>query len=348
MIKYLMNLSGITPFARKQIEYLVQTAGRFSSHIMYVHQCRTINGKSMLGLLSLGATGDAPVQVIVEGEDEEKAAATLKKILEDGVISPRGTEDALQLLARVKSAYADILDDRLAGLYVYGSLAYGCFRWEMSDIDILLAVKSDPGLEKRVKLARVLAELEEDAPPKGFELNVLLEKDCAAPATLMPYILRYGRENAEEFRTDPERFCRRARGTDDRLIRYIAALKTADITLLGPAPARMFGPVAAEDCLASMRLELADAPEALHDRPVYYVLNICRALAYRQGNGMLSKVQCGQWALKRLDQAYQGIVQAALNAYQSGTDMFYDHVAAEDFVDEYLPQIMKKEAEGEA
>lgn len=35
-------------------------------------------------------------------------------------------------------------------------MAFGCFCWEKSDIDLLAVVHSDPGTEKKVKLIRVL------------------------------------------------------------------------------------------------------------------------------------------------------------------------------------------------
>lgn len=91
MVRFTLDLKSITPLSRKQIEYLVQVAGRYVSHIMYIHQSRTVNGKSMLGLLSLGATGATPVQLMVEGPDEEAAADMMKRIFEEGVILPKST-----------------------------------------------------------------------------------------------------------------------------------------------------------------------------------------------------------------------------------------------------------------
>lgn len=53
----------------------------------------------------------------------------------------------------------------------------------------------------------------------------------------------------------------------------------------------------------------------------------------------MSKKQGAQWAMKNLDQSYQGLIQAALNAYQNGTDMFYNQSAAEDFMDDCLDEL---------
>lgn len=82
------------------------------------------------------------------------------------------------------------------------------------------------------------------------------------------------------FAADPAHYCANMHGEDPDLICHIASLKKADITLLGPQPLRMFGRVDPEDVLDSIRKDCADAPNALHDQPVYYVLNLCRAIAF--------------------------------------------------------------------
>ena len=341
MINFTLSLEQVTPFDRKQVEYLVKTACGFSSHIMYTHKSRTINGKSMLGLLSLGATGMSPVQISVEGEDEKQAADRLRGILEGGVISPKGYEDAEELLRRVKEAYQNILGEKLAALYVHGSMAFGCFNWSKSDIDLMVVVRSDPGPEKLEKLVRVLADLEEAAPPKGFEMSVILESDCRQPSHPVPFIAHYSLMHAAAFREDPEGYIGRMRGEDPDLICHIAALKKADITLLGPEPLRMFGPVNRADVLDSILRDSPEAPEDVHKDPIYTVLNLCRALAYKRENVMLSKQQGGEWGMDHLGLMYQGLIQAALNAYRSDNDMSYDDEKAEDFVYDCLEELRK-------
>lgn len=339
MIKYLLNLEKVTPLNRKQIEYLVQMAGKFSSRILLIHQCRTINGKSMLGLLSLGATGIEPVQVVVEGEDEERAAAVIRKILEEGVQSPKTAGDAEALLMKIKGAYADILGEKLAGLYVHGSLAFGCFNWEKSDIDLMLVLTADPGAEKKEKLCRVLYDLRDEAPPKGFEMCAVLEKDCRDITYPMPFVLHYSKMHEQAFAADPTAYVKRMKGFDPDIICHIAELKAASITLLGPNEKRMFSPVYRDDVLDAIRHDLENTQEELHNAPAYYILNLCRALAFARDSMMLSKRQGGVWGLQNLDISYQATIQAALNAYSSDQDMFYEKNAAEDLVYEYLPEL---------
>ena len=105
MIKQTLDLSGVTPLNRTQIEHVVHTAGEFASRIIFVHRNRTINGKSMLGILSLGVTEHEPVTLIVDGEDEEKAFEAIKTLLDNGVAPPKSAADAEQLMQIIKDRY---------------------------------------------------------------------------------------------------------------------------------------------------------------------------------------------------------------------------------------------------
>lgn len=40
-----------------------------------------------------------------------------------------------EILRKIATAYTKILQDNLAGIYVHGSIAFGCFHWSKSDID---------------------------------------------------------------------------------------------------------------------------------------------------------------------------------------------------------------------
>ena len=156
MIKYNLNLKNITPLNRMQIEHLANLAGSFSSRIIFEHKNRVINGKSMLGLLSMGVTGDDNVCLVSEGDDEEQAAQEIKALLDSGVAPPKAAADAEALMMEIKRRYADILQENLLGIYLHGSLAAGCFQWERSDIDFLVVVRQMPAIEKKIALVETL------------------------------------------------------------------------------------------------------------------------------------------------------------------------------------------------
>ena len=84
MIRTPIHLSGYDPLKRHQAVQFVQTAGRYDARVMLEHGSKLVNGKSMLGLLSLGIVGNDPVYLIVEGDDETQANAAMLELLEKG------------------------------------------------------------------------------------------------------------------------------------------------------------------------------------------------------------------------------------------------------------------------
>jgi phosphocarrier protein HPr len=60
---------------------LVSAANKFSSTITISHKEKTINLKSILGVMSLGLGLDAAFQLQADGSDEEEALQELEQIL---------------------------------------------------------------------------------------------------------------------------------------------------------------------------------------------------------------------------------------------------------------------------
>ena len=331
MIKKALNLSGVTPMSRKQSEQLVNTATQFSSRIEFEHLNRHFNGKSMLCILCLGVTGRDPVLLTVEGEDEQKAFDSISALLEGGVLPPKNYSDAVNLVRYVKERYLYILQDNLVGVYLHGSLAARCFLWERSDIDFLVVVRKRIPIEKKIELVELLYSLGAEAPPEGFEMSVLLEKHCSHLTYPVPFELHYSNYHQRDYERDARGFCARMHGEDPDLTCHIAALHAFGISLYGPSVPRVFDRPRREDVLSSICQDVQDAPEHLHEKPVYYVLNLCRAVAFKRENLFLSKKEGGEWALKHMDSTHQRVIQAALNAYETGLGMSYDEGLAEGF-----------------
>jgi phosphotransferase system HPr (HPr) family protein len=62
----------------------VQAAQKFKCEVKLKKDGFTVNGKSIMGVLTLGADFNSKVLLIVNGEDEDKALSVLSKILEYG------------------------------------------------------------------------------------------------------------------------------------------------------------------------------------------------------------------------------------------------------------------------
>lgn len=61
---------------------LVQTAGRFGSHIYLEKDGERVNGKSIMGIITLGATYNSPIRIIAEGADEKEAVSAIVRLFE--------------------------------------------------------------------------------------------------------------------------------------------------------------------------------------------------------------------------------------------------------------------------
>ncbi|HLS53803.1 MAG TPA: HPr family phosphocarrier protein [Tissierellaceae bacterium] len=63
----------------------VQEANKFESDIELIFDGNKVNGKSIIGVMSLGAyTGDE-ITIIAKGIDEEEAIKTLEELITDGL-----------------------------------------------------------------------------------------------------------------------------------------------------------------------------------------------------------------------------------------------------------------------
>ena len=61
---------------------LVQTANRFASDITMEKDSERINGKSIMGIITLGATYQSQISIIAEGTDEQQAVDALAALFE--------------------------------------------------------------------------------------------------------------------------------------------------------------------------------------------------------------------------------------------------------------------------
>ena len=61
---------------------LVQVAKDFSSEIIFERGDDRINGKSIMGIITLGAIYGAEIKIIAEGKDEKNAVEALARLFE--------------------------------------------------------------------------------------------------------------------------------------------------------------------------------------------------------------------------------------------------------------------------
>jgi len=61
---------------------LVERANKFTSDIFLEKDGEQINGKSIMGILTLAATYNTPIKIIAEGSDETEAVEAISRLFE--------------------------------------------------------------------------------------------------------------------------------------------------------------------------------------------------------------------------------------------------------------------------
>ena len=62
---------------------LVHTAGRFRCDVTLVKNGEAVDGKSILGIMALGAEQGSTISILCDGEDEDEAVAAIAGLIED-------------------------------------------------------------------------------------------------------------------------------------------------------------------------------------------------------------------------------------------------------------------------
>ena len=204
--------------------------------------------------------------------------------------------------------------ENLTGIYLHGSVAFGCFRWEKSDIDFLVVVKEElpHGIKRR--LMDLILRLSESAPPKGLEMSVVLEAECRHVRHPVPFLLHYSNMHRERYRENPEEYLVEMNGVDPDLAAYFEVVRRTGIVLCGAPVDRIFGEVPYEAFFDSIRRNAAEGGGDASG-----ILNLCRYAAFAGEGRVLSKRDGGFWGLKHLPERWRGLIRCALDL-ESGMD----------------------------
>lgn len=218
----------------------------------------------------------------------------------------------------VVSAMQTILGDTLVGIYLHGSLAFGCFNPSRSDIDLLVVTTANMPLSTKQMLVALF--LARSGQPSPIEISCFRQDDLRPWRYPPPFDLHYSEDWRSRYARDL------AAGTwvhwndapqvDPDLGAHVAVTLARGICLTGaPIPA-VFPREAIHDYRAAILHDFADWPTYIALNPVYYILNACRIAAYLADGAIRSKAEGGAWALSHLPQEWHSLIAAALAAYQ--------------------------------
>jgi phosphocarrier protein len=83
VVKQEVVVTNKTGLHARPASMFVETAGKYSSDIKVVKDSQEINGKSIMGLMSLGINQSTEITIQAEGEDADQAVEALVGLVED-------------------------------------------------------------------------------------------------------------------------------------------------------------------------------------------------------------------------------------------------------------------------
>ncbi|SSA27407.1 hypothetical protein PMJEKBHI_00320 [Lacticaseibacillus rhamnosus] len=118
-------------------------------------------------------------------------------------------------------------------------------------------------------------------------------------------------------------------GTDPDLTAHLMIVNQYGQVLTGEPIAEVFAPVPAQAYLKSILYDVGNADTTIINQPMYTILNLCRALAFKNERLVTSKSSGGEWALATLSPKWRPLIKLALNEYQSGSGRVSEYQATE-------------------
>lgn len=234
-----------------------------------------------------------------------------------------------------------ILDDELTGIYLHGSAAMDCFNPEKSDIDLLIVVKHTLPDDLKKKYMNMVVGMNERSTAKGIEMSILRESVCRPFIYPTPFELHFSSAHLEWYRTAPDDYISKMKGTDRDIAAHVTILNNRGRTLFGKPIKEVFGEVSSADYFDSIYYDIENAATDIADEPMYVILNLSRVLAYKNDGLILSKKEGGEWGLSHLPEVFKPLLKSALDEYTINAASVYGSELSAQFAEYMLGQIGK-------
>ncbi len=83
MVERMVTIRNRAGMHARPAALLVKTASSFSSQVFLEKDSERVNGKSIIGVITLGATYNTPLKIIADGPDEAQAVDALARLFEN-------------------------------------------------------------------------------------------------------------------------------------------------------------------------------------------------------------------------------------------------------------------------
>jgi hypothetical protein len=228
-----------------------------------------------------------------------------------------------QLLDSLLPQLQVVLGDKLVGLYLYGSLVWGDYDDDISDVDLLAAISGDLDECELDGLKQMHNDLAKRYPRWDNRIEVA-------------YLSLHG---LKTFKTQTSKLGIISpgeplhiidSGKDWQMNWYLVREK--GVTLYGPPPQTIIEPVSRDEFIQAVKEHLVLWREWIlddvYDRPfqAYAILLMCRALYVCTHGEQVSKIQAAAWAQKELPE-WSPTIEKALDWRRASREEGVDHEA---------------------
>ncbi len=214
----------------------------------------------------------------------------------------------LNLLVREIQA---ILGAHLVGLYLHGSLAYGDFDPQTSDIDFLVVTDGPVPMMDFYALKEMHARL--------FACGLAWSQKLEGAYIPKKDLRRHDPDHAPvPWLGVDGHFALERLGSDWILQRWI--LREKGVVVTGPALHDMIDPVSPDDLREAVRASLREwwsppfpSPDKFlsGEYQAYAVLTMCRSLYVLENGRVASKPQAARWAMETLEDQWRALIASA-------------------------------------
>jgi predicted nucleotidyltransferase len=199
-----------------------------------------------------------------------------------------------------------ILDEKLVGLYLYGSLVSGDFDRGVSDFDLLAATKTDIDSDEFERLDELHLDFVNNHPEWDNRIEIAY-LSVAGLKTFKTKVSRIAVISPGE----PFHFKKAGK---EWLINWWL-VRERGIALYGPDPRTLIGPISQEEFLDSVREHAQQWRKGVRDSrhrksQAYARLTMCRALYAAKHGEQASKREAALWAREYLPEQARLIEQA--------------------------------------
>ncbi len=219
--------------------------------------------------------------------------------------------EVADILERLLQGLRRELAGNLVGVYLRGSLAYGGFDADTSDLDILVVTERPIDSATFMRLFDFHRRIAETPNPYAKHIEIAyLDREAV-------WEFRPGQRHPTLERGESERLKWQEHGWNWVLERW--TVREFGKTLYGPDPRTLIRPISSEEIVQAVCARLRDWAEWARDESdpdwqlpkshkAYVVETMCRALYTLENGRLASKSQSIAWALQHLPQTWRELV----------------------------------------